>query len=236
MWTSVIDSNHNGSAMGAVFANPSFGASRIELREPTVLFEPSSSADNVYFIESGQIRIYQISPDGSTRLAEILGPGDWFGVASLCGAETYGSRAVIVSKTVLWSSPAERLLKLLGQQPDVAVEMVCQLAIRLEAANDTAARLVFNDCNERLIQTLVKFSRTSAATLQEDGGVVLRITHQQLAQAVGAARETVSLALTQLRQQNLLRTGRNRLLFNPDTLEQFSKRGIPATVGAALAN
>jgi CRP-like cAMP-binding protein len=236
MLNSVIDSSHNGSAMGAVFANPSFGASRTELREPSILFEPSSSADDVFFIESGQIRIYQISPDGSTRLAEILGPGDWFGIASLCGVETYGSRAVIVSKTVLWSSPAERLLKLLSQQPDVAVEMVCQLAIRLEAANDTAARLVFNDCNERLIQTLVKFSRTSAATLQEDGGVVLRITHQQLAQAVGAARETVSLALTQLRQQNLLRTGRNRLLFNPDMLEQFSKRAMPATVGAGLEN
>ena len=48
--------------------------------------------------------------------------------------------------------------------------------------------------------------------------MVLRITHQQLAQAVGAARETISLALTQLRQRELLRTGRNQLFFNPDVL------------------
>ena len=60
---------------------------------------------------------------------------------------------------------------------------------------------------------------------------MLRITHQQLAQAVGAARETISLALTQLRQQKLLRTGRNQLFFNPEVLEKFSRRGdaIPAT-------
>jgi CRP-like cAMP-binding protein len=37
--------------------------------------------------------------------------------------------------------------------------------------------------------------------------VILWMTHEQLAQAVGAARETVSLALTQLRQANVLRTG-----------------------------
>jgi hypothetical protein len=51
--------------------------------------------------------------------------------------------------------------------------------------------------------------------------VVLNITHSQLAQAVGAARETISLALTQLRHQNLVRTGRNQLFFNPDTLKRL---------------
>jgi hypothetical protein len=34
----------------------------------------------------------------------------------------------------------------------------------------------------------------------------------------------VSLGLTQLRQKNLLRTGRNRLSFNPIALEEFSRR------------
>ena len=51
--------------------------------------------------------------------------------------------------------------------------------------------------------------------------MALRCCHQQLAQAIGAARETVSLALTQLRQRNLLRTGRNRLSFIPGALEDF---------------
>ena len=92
-------------------------------------------------------------------------------------------------------------------------------------AREDAACLVFDDCNQRLIKTLLQFSRTAAATPHPEG-VVLRITHQQLAQAVGAARETVSLALTQLRQQNLLRTGRNQLFFNPEVLEKFSRRGV----------
>ena len=69
----------------------------------------------------------------------------------------------------------------------------------------------------------MRFSESAAAT-QHDGGVVLRITHQQLAQAVGVARETVSVALTQLRQRNLLRTGRNQLIFNPQALRDLKKK------------
>ena len=82
------------------------------------------------------------------------------------------------------------------------------------------ANLIFQDCNNRLIQTLIRFSHSAAATPAGDE-VVLRITHHQLAQAVGVARETVSLALTQLRHRNLLRTGRNQLTFNPEALRQF---------------
>jgi CRP-like cAMP-binding protein len=43
-----------------------------------------------------------------------------------------------------------------------------------------------------------------------------------LAQAVGAARETISVCLTELRRQNIVSTGRNQLKFDPRRLEQMS--------------
>lgn len=223
--SAIADGSHH---IGTLFASPSTGARRMEVPDGVTIFDPLSPAEDLYFIESGQVRVYQMGPDGSTRLADILGPGDWFGIASLAHNATYGSRAVAMSNSILWKLPADQLMNAMSQQPGVAMEMVAQLASRLEAANEAAARLVFDDCNQRLINTLVRFSRTAAATPQEDGGVILRITHQQLAQAVGAARETVSLALTQLRQRNLLRTGRNRLFFNPQALEQFCTTPMPS--------
>jgi CRP-like cAMP-binding protein len=213
----------NGSSISGLLANPSMGARRLEVRAGATLHEPDTRADNLYYIESGQVRLYQIGPDASSRLTDILGHGEWFGIAALAGARTYGSRAVMMSASVLWALPSVRLMELLGGQPKAAIELVAQLASRLEAAHDDAARLVFDDCNQRLIQTLLRFSRTAAATPQDDGEVILRITHEQLAQAVGAARETVSLALTQLRLRNLLRTGRNRLFFKPINLQQFCR-------------
>ena len=207
-----------------LLSQPSLEARQVEATTGTALFEPATPARHVFFVHSGQVRLYQPGPENSARLLEILGPGDWFGVAALAGAAEYGNRAVAVSSVVISEVPAEKWLGLLSQQPALATEWVGRLAGKLVAAREDAACLVFDDCNQRLIKTLLQFSRSAAATPHPEG-VVLRITHQQLAQAVGAARETISLALTQLRQQKLLRTGRNQLFFNPGVLEKFSRRG-----------
>jgi CRP/FNR family transcriptional regulator, cyclic AMP receptor protein len=184
------------------------------------LHEPATPANDVYFIQSGQVRIYQPGPEGTGRLLEILGEGDWFGAEAVAGQCTYGTSAVAVGETQVIEMPAQRLLEVATQHPEAARELIRQMACKLQAARDDAARLVFDDCNTRLLQTLVRFSRTVAAVPNGDG-VTLQITHHQLAQAVGVARETVSLALTQLRQRKLLRTGRNRLAFDPEVLRQL---------------
>jgi CRP/FNR family transcriptional regulator len=198
------------------------------------IYEPNTPAKNLFLIQAGQVRILLPTADERermVRLLEILGTGDWFGAPALAGGATYESRALAVTKVTLAEIPADRLLPALPQHPAIATTFIRSLSFKLQTAYTHAANLVFDDTNQRLIKTLLQFSRTAAATPQgaEEGqpaGVELRITHQQLAQAIGAARETVSLALTQLRQKNLLRTGRNRLSFNPEALESFyNKQG-----------
>jgi CRP-like cAMP-binding protein len=217
----------SASLMSELLSDPSLEARRLEIADGTPVYESGAPAQHLYHIQSGQVRIYQTGPDDSARLMEILGPGDWFGVEALTDAKMASSRAVVVSATVVTALPVERLLPLLSSQPQVTLELIRQLAGKLQSAREDAGRLVFDDCNVRLVKTLLHFSNTAAATPQEGGSVTLHITHRQLAEAVGAARETVSLALTQLRQQNLLRTGRSRLLFNPEALRAFAKRAAP---------
>jgi CRP/FNR family transcriptional regulator len=212
----------SGSLFNELVANPSLGARRMSVAPGSVLYEPHTGAHNLYFIHRGQIRTYHVGDADYGRLIDILGPDAWFGEAALAKAPTYGEQAIAVVPSVVSAIPAERFLNLLLQQPRAAVEVYRQLAAKLTAAREDAAGLVFDDCHSRLLKALVRFSRSAAASPHGDG-VVLRITHEQLAQAIGVARETVSLALTQLRQQNLLRTGRNQLMFNPEALRNFTR-------------
>jgi len=218
--------------MSELLSTPGLDSRQVQVEPGTAFYEPDTPSLNLFFIQTGQVRVFLPARQTSARLLDILGPGDWFGVPALAGATNYGSRAIAVTRVGACQVPAERLLAQLPHIPIVGTELLRQLASKLRTAHENAANLVFDDTNQRLIKTLVQFSRTAAAAPQEGGeGVVLRITHQQLAQAVGAARETVSLALTQLRQQKLLRTGRNRLWFSPDALTEFARR--PAAQGKA---
>lgn len=215
-----------GSQLSRLFADPALGARRMTVPAGTVLFEPDGVADRVYYLHRGQVRLYQLS-DGderTARLVEILGPDEWFGVATLARSRTHDSRAIALVPSVLSEVRSERLIPALSHRPEMTLELNRQLAARLQASRDDAARLIFQNCNQRLLHTLLRFSRTAASTPRDDG-VVLRITHDQLAQAIGVARETVSLALTQLRQKNVLRTGRNQLFFNPQVLRELGGRG-----------
>jgi CRP-like cAMP-binding protein len=223
--------NHPGeeSPLVELLLNPAVGAKRVTLTPGKVLYDTSTDARDVFFVNRGQLRTYRIDDQTNGRLLEILGPADWCGEAAIARHPHYGEQAVAVVASVVTEVAADRLLQLLPQHPQAFAELMQQLAHKLSAARADAAGLVFDDCNARLLKTLVRFSDSAAAQPHPEG-VVLRITHQQLAQAVGVARETISLALTQLRQQNLLRTGRNQLLFNPENLRSLARNR------AAVAN
>jgi CRP-like cAMP-binding protein len=211
-----------GGLAGLLRGSSIHGVKRVLLPDH-VLYEPDAPAEHVHLIDSGQIRLYQVQDDVALRLVEILGPDEWFGAAALAGQANYGFRAQAAERTELLEIPREAFLDALARSPGVCGEVCRELAARYQRANDDAFRLIVDDCHTRLIDTLLRFGGGPAGSEQNDE-VVLRLTHQELAKAVGAARETVSLALTQLREQNLLRTGRNQLSFNPDSLRRF--RGV----------
>lgn len=212
-----------------LFLNPLLGARRVSLHSGTSIFEPTHPASSLYFIHRGQVRVYTVGREQS-QLIEILGPNDWFGVGALAGASSHGSRAVAVGPVIISEVPLDRFIALLQQHPKAASEMVRSLAQRLRHAREESSRLVFDDCHTRLLRALVRFSHSPAASQAIGTNVVLHITHLQLAQAIGVARETVSLALKELRDQKLLQTGRNQLTFDPRAIEQLLQQSMQRAV------
>jgi len=207
-------------ALAAMVQDPSLGAERLIFEADEEIHSEDSPARHLFLIDDGQIRLYQGGPTGLTRLVEIMGREEWFGVASLAGNPTYGVQAVAIARSVVWRIGIDRLLQTLRSRPEVLAALSQDVARGLVHAREEASRLIFEDCNQRLLSALIRLSRSAASSPQDDG-VVLRMTHSELAQAVGAARETVSLGLTELRNRNLLRTGRNQLFFRPDDLRRF---------------
>ena len=210
------------SPMGEVFAHPAVAAEGIEVARGATIYTQGSTAEHVYYIHRGQVRLYQVAPDGQeARLVEILGPGQWFGCASLSASGTYVAQAVAATEATLSKVAAVRFLEHVSANPEAAQQLIRNLATTVHSARNEAARLVFQDCNARLLDAMLRFSDSAAATTDGEN-TVLHLTHEQLAQAVGAARETISLALTEMRHKNLVRTGRNRLIFNREALRSFA--------------
>ncbi len=196
------------------------------------LYEADHPALHYFYVKEGQVRVFQVTGTPQWRLLAIIGPGDWCGSAALAGLPQYGSRAEAVEHVLVKRIDVQTLLPRLCSQAGAAQEMIQLLARKATSAWEEQGRLAHDDVERRVIQALLRFARSAAAGVQ-DGQIVVRLTHEHLAQAVGAARETVSLLLSDLRRRSLITTGRNRIQFDLDTLQQCA--AAPRSMRQAIA-
>lgn len=160
-----------------------------------VLFHEGDSGDRVYVVIEGKVKLGRHAVDGRENLLAILGPGQMFGELSLFDPGPRSATVTAVTDTVLLELSQERLLAWLDGRPDVARGLLAQLAGRLRRANDIVADLVFSDVPGRVAKSLLELSRRFGAPAEGGIRVAHDLTQEELAQLVGASRETVNKAL-----------------------------------------
>src|ERR1700733_3350393 len=157
------------SAKLTIFSDPQLSSKTLSVPRGNVICSENLTAANVYYINRGQVRLYVEGPNHSMRLIGIMGSGQWFGVEALAGVPTYQMHAVAIDNVVVTEVRIEHLLKRLAEQPLQLLELNRQLAQRLLLAGEEAGKLVFEDCNQRLIGALLRFAQSAAAAPHEDG-------------------------------------------------------------------
>lgn len=211
-----------GSSAIADFVRQSDSGSRqVNYCDGQTIFEPGDRATDFFVAETGEIRLFEVAPHGDRRLLDIMGSGRCFGFASLGKIPLYQNLAISVGNSSAWVIAADRLREIILGHGELALQFVESMTRQLQEAWNEGSHFVFEDCRLRLIKTLLRFKDTPAARAVP-GGIELRMTHAQLAQAVGVARETISLCLTQLRRESLVQTRRNRVLYDPNRLQQLN--------------
>lgn len=196
----------------------------VDLHRGAVLFREGDEGDRVYVVSDGKIKLGQTSPDGRENLLALLGPGQMFGELSLFDPGPRSATATAVTDTKLLGLGHEDLLPLLSGRPGVARGLLLQLASRLRRSNDTLADLVFSDVPGRVAKALLDLSSRFGVPSDEGVRVVHDLTQEELAQLVGASRETVNKALADFVGRNWLRLEpRSVTLLNVDRLRRRAR-------------
>jgi CRP-like cAMP-binding protein len=170
-----------------------------------VLFSEGEVGDKLFLIESGKIKLGHTAADGRESLIAVLGSGEMLGELSLFDPGPRTATAVAVTRTkVLWMSH-DALLPWLVGRPDVAVALLGALARRLRRTNVAMADLVFSDVPGRVAKALLDLGAKFGEETPEGLLVSHDLTQEELAQLVGASRETVNKALADFTQRGWIR-------------------------------
>jgi CRP/FNR family cyclic AMP-dependent transcriptional regulator len=186
------------------------------------LFDEGEPGDALYLVLTGKVKISRTAADGRENLIVLMGPGDMLGELSLFDPGPRTATATGVVNTELASLTHPDLSAWLLDQPEGAALLLRMLARRLRNSNETNSDLVFTDVPGRVAKALLeladKFGRPA------DGGTTWLqhgLTQEELAQLVGASRETVNKALADFAARGWLRLdGRAVLLLDRERLAQ----------------
>lgn len=188
-------------AAGALLAS----MTRAQLSRSDVLFHEGEPGDRLYVIIEGKVKLGRTSGDGRENLLAILGPGEMFGELSLFDPGPRNATATAVSEAVLVGLGSDDLGTWLTGRPDVARQLLRALARRLRRTNEALADLVFSDVPGRVAKALLDLSERFGRPTEDGLRVAHDLTQEELAQLVGASRETVNKALADFASRGWLR-------------------------------
>jgi CRP/FNR family transcriptional regulator len=190
----------------------------------SVVFAEGEPGDRLFVVLDGKVKISRTAPDGRENILSIQGPGEIFGELSLFDPSPRMATATALTTTTLASLDHAELRPWLRSRPEVAEQLLSALARRLRRTNEAHADLVFADVPGRVAKALLDLAGRFGERDLEGVRVRHDLTQEELAQLVGASRETVNKALADFASRGWLRVeGRSVLIFEPGRLARRAR-------------
>jgi CRP/FNR family transcriptional regulator, cyclic AMP receptor protein len=204
---SAVLASHLRELPGDVIDDLMAGAVRLKIPASSVIHREGEGAPVLELVVSGLVRVFVTAPDGRTMTVRYCRPGALLGVMSLFipGFALPAAVQALVDAEVLALSPG--------------------VARRAAAQDIRVTQAFLREQSERAISFLYEVPGSAFATVRQrvarhlldlasEGGpeLVVPVSQQQLAEAVGTVREVIVRVLRELRTAGVVRTERNRIV------------------------
>ncbi|HHW82427.1 MAG TPA: Crp/Fnr family transcriptional regulator [Actinomycetales bacterium] len=199
--------------------------SEVTFRKGEKLFSEGDDGDRLYLLVDGKVKLGHTAPDGRENLIAVLGPGEMIGELTLFDPGPRSTTATAVAPTTMLQLDHRAVMEFIDSRPELAKHMLKALAQRLRRTNVQLADLVFSDVPGRVAKALLDLADRFGSGA-DDGTVHVPhdLTQEELAQLVGASRETVNKSLAEFVSRGWIRLeGRGVHLLDVDRLRRRAR-------------
>lgn len=161
--------------------------------------------DQFFVIVRGEVKVYVDSPDGREVVLTHLQAGEFFGEMALLEGETRSASVAAMSESELVTLSRDDFFAALQGDFALTRRILQALSARLRRSNEVIESLALQDVGGRLARYLVRLADSSGQQAVDGFYAVHRPTHQEIANSIGATRETVTRMLKQFEDRKLIR-------------------------------
>jgi CRP/FNR family cyclic AMP-dependent transcriptional regulator len=194
------------------------------IRKGTIIFNTGDPLGRLYLILEGYLKIYRLSEEGKETTSYLIGPGNILGIRTLLTEDdrTMHTAEAITDLKVLTTSRTDCLERLV-RNPELLVDLMQVFRDRLSYMEKKFESFVYASTTSRvaifLSDCAVRFGKKKNGKIL----IELELTHQRIADFVGAFRETVTNTLHNLEREKIITTSRGRItILNLQKLENLT--------------
>lgn len=177
-----------------------------------VVFHEGSASQGVYVLSSGQVKVSISSADGKKIIIRVAGGGDVLGLyAGLTGRPFEATAEMLEGGRVDFISRQD-LLNLMSRQQTSGFDLVEVFSRQFsEFVDHTRMLLLSESALQKLARLMIRWSRDFGERTTDGVRVRIMLTQEEIAQIIGASRETVTRLFSTLKRDQIIRVKRDSM-------------------------
>jgi CRP/FNR family cyclic AMP-dependent transcriptional regulator len=184
---------------GAFLAEAGLGRTIVDLKNKQIVFSQGDSAEAVFYIQRGKVRLSVISSGGKEATIALLGPGDFLGEECIANSHTLRmTTATAMTDGAILRIQRKELIRALHQEHALSDLFVSYLLARNIRVQEDLVDQLFNSSEKRLARILLLLSQFGKEGTPEM--VIPKIGQETLAEMVGTTRSRVSFFMNRFRK------------------------------------
>lgn len=169
-----------------------------------ILYTPDDTSERLYFLKRGRVTLYKLTASGRRLVKRHILPGSTFGMIGLLGHSIHRNFAEATEDSEVYMVGRENVIELLKQTPDVAIRLLEIMGNRILFLEELLEERFVSPFYDTVRVRLVRLLLLNADPVS---GIMSGVTQEEIADAIGAVRQSVADTLSLLREQRLIQTG-----------------------------
>ncbi|MCS5646217.1 MAG: Crp/Fnr family transcriptional regulator [Candidatus Marinimicrobia bacterium] len=185
------------------------------------IFLEDSEGEQCFFVVQGSVKVTRLSKDGREVILAMLNEGEFFGEMALLDGESRSANVIALEETEVLTLNREDFLVVLHDYPQIAIQLLKEMADRLRKSDRQIASLSLSDAEKRIALCIIRFADEQGIIKRGQVSIPKMPIQQDIANMAGTSRETVSRAINLLEKEHFIkRQGRELLILD---YKQFIK-------------
>ena len=179
------------------------------------IFFEDSEGEQCFFVVQGSVKVTRLSKDGREVILAMLNEGEFFGEMALLDGESRSANVIALEETEVLTLNREDFLVVLHDYPQIAIQLLKEMADRLRKSDRQIASLSLSDAEKRIALCIIRFADEQGIIKRGQVSIPKMPIQQDIANMAGTSRETVSRAINLLEKEHFIkRQGRELLILD----------------------